>query len=238
MEPQPIKDLIPAAIIRLTTTPSSEVKLSGWRPVIDAYEPSLAVAADACAKFVADMEHRAEPYWLTLSGRNGCGKTMLAKQLFAEAKRINPGNPKNNPIWPPDWQTNEEKVYSGSRPYCLWFDEADFAAKMRAGQYDLPETVRTDFLVVLDELGFVRDPTNFVADAIATLAQKRLKSWMIWATNLNLSEIAERIDARIASRLIRDGNVVVQIKSGDYALRPKLDRYAQQQISEALQRTA
>ena len=35
---------------------------------------------------------------------------------------------------------------------------------------------------------------------------------------VTVAEIADRIDARIASRLIRDSNVFLTIEAGDYAL--------------------
>jgi DNA replication protein DnaC len=187
---------------------------------LNAHEPSLKRAADACAEFIAAMDRGAEPYWLTLLGRFGCGKTMLARQTFDAASQINPGNPMINPIWPPNWSNQTRRTYDAERPSCFYFDEKDFAQRMRGGEFQLPESVRGDFLVVLDELGFARDPTNFVAEAIARLAQSRIRGWMIWCSNLSLNNIAERIDGRVMSRLIRDENRVVQITAPDYALRP------------------
>lgn len=197
------------------------LKTTGWAPNLDAYEPSLVEVRDACAEFVAAMERGCVPYWLTLIGVNGCGKSYLLRQVYAEARRINPGNPINNPIWPPNWQERTERIYTDKRPYALRFDEQEFAEKMRNGYYSLPSELRDDFFVALDELGVARDPTNFVADAITQLAENRLRGWTMWATNWSLKNITERMDARIASRLIREGNVVVTIKARDYALRGK-----------------
>jgi hypothetical protein len=44
---------------------------------------------------------------------------------------------------------------------------------------------------------------------------------MLWTTNLTLAEVSQRLDSRISSRLIRDGNKVVTITAGDYAMRRK-----------------
>jgi hypothetical protein len=197
-------------------------RITGWIPRLDAYEASLGEARDACAKFVADMERGAEPYSLTLLGENGCGKTMLMRQVLEQAKRINPGNPLNNPIWPPDWEQfapGKVNVYTGTRPYCIMLEEGTLARRMREGEYDLPSSLRGDFFVALDEIGVARDPTNFVADAVSSLCEHRMHRWGMFASNLRLREIAERIDARVTSRLIRDGNKVVTIKVHDYALR-------------------
>jgi hypothetical protein len=168
---------------------------------------------------VADMEKGADPYWLTLQGPFGCGKTMLMRQVFEQAKRINPGNPANNPIWPPEWESSEQHVYTGRRPYALIYDEGGMASRMRAGQYDLPRELRDDYFVALDEIGVTRDPTNFIAEAISTFCDVRLRSWTMLATNLSLQEIADRMDGRIASRILRSGNKFIAITAGDYALR-------------------
>lgn len=217
---QQIKDLIPGVIAKSTTT--QESKLSGWIPSLDAYEPTLVEARDACAIMVADMERGAPPYWLTLAGENGCGKTYLLRQVWEQAKRINPGNPKNNPIWPPNWEDFLQagvNIYGDSRPYALWYDEGGLASRMRAGDHDLPRNLRGDYFVALDELGATRDPTNYISEAVGTLCDNRLGRWSVFATNLQLQEIADRMDARITSRLIRDDNKVVTIKAVDYRLR-------------------
>jgi len=162
------------------------------------------------------------PRWLTLTGVNGCGKTMLMRQVFAQANAANPGNPASNPIWPPDWDTRPADgvhVYRSSRPYCVWFDERGLAARMRDGDFNLPASLAGDYFVALDEVGSARDPTNFVAQAVGDLCEHRLGRWTMFATNLTLAEIAERMDARIASRFVRDDNRVVEIRARDYAFR-------------------
>ena len=185
---------------------------------MDAYEPTLKAARDACSRFVADMESGGMPYWLTLQGVNGCGKTFLMRQVFAEAKRINPGNPLNNAIWPPNWDSfnGGVNVYTDARPYCLLYDEGGMASRMRNGDFDLPKNLRSDYFVALDEIGATRDPTNFVSGSVCELVENRIGRWSMFATNLTLAEIAERMDARISSRLIRDGNKFIAIKARDY----------------------
>lgn len=167
------------------------------------------------------MDTGAEPYWLTLIGEFGCGKTMLAEQIFSAAEVINPGNPANNPIWPPDWAENGRHAYDAQRPYCIFLNERRLVQRVGSGEYDLPEYLRADFLVVLDELGFSRDPSNFASEITARLALNRARGWMVWCSNLTLDQINDRIDGRISSRMIRGDNRLVEIKAGDYALRKR-----------------
>jgi DNA replication protein DnaC len=196
--------------------PASQTKADDgppWRPEFDAYEPSLARAADKAAKFVADMARGADPYWLTLSGIHGCGKTMLARQIFAQAKRHNPGD--KSSLW-----INGTGVYDerNRRPRVVWYHAHDFSDAMKGGAWDLPEYLRADYCVVLDDLGAARDKSDFLADALYRLADQRMHRWMVWTTNLTLAEIAERLDPRIGSRLVRDENAIVTITAKDYAL--------------------
>lgn len=197
------------------TTPAS-TKSSDWRPTLDAYEPSLQRAADAVARFVAAVAAGAPPYWLTLTGIQGSGKTMLAKQAFAEASQYNPGNAS---VW-----IAGHGIYDGSnrRPRCVWYTLPDFKEQMLGGDYGLPEYLRQDFLVAMDDLGAARDTRdNALAEGLYRLADQRMGRWMLWTTNLTLKEIADRWDPRLSSRLIRDENRLVAISAPDYALRKR-----------------
>lgn len=184
-----------------------------WRADFDAYEPSLQRAVDKAERFVSDMARGAQPYWLTLSGLQGTGKTMLARQIFAQARRHNPGD--REAIW-----VTGHGVYDhrDRRPRCVWMHSHEFGERMRSKEYDLPEYLRADFLVVLDDLGAARDSTDFLADGLYRLADQRMHRWTIWTTNLTLDEISSKLDGRISSRLIRDDNAIVSIKASDYAM--------------------
>lgn len=155
------------------------------------------------------------PRWLTLTGCCGCGKTMLAQQIFREAAKNNPGNA---PLW-----IGGTGIYTETnrRPGCVWMAATEFADLMRRGQHDLPEYLGRDYLVAIDDVGAARDTTTFVADALYRLANARLGKWTLFTTNLSLADVARQIDERVASRMIRDGNTVVRIAAPDYAMRPK-----------------
>lgn len=190
-------------------------KSSDWRPTLDAHNRSLVAAADAAARFIADMAAGAQPYWLTFSGQQGVGKTMLARQIFERARDHH--NPGRHSIWQTGFGVYDE---SNRRPNCVWLTANGFKDRMLGGDYDLPEYLRQDFLVVIDDLGAARDTRdNALSDGLYRLADRRIGRWMVWTTNLTLREIAERLDPRISSRLIRDDNRLVRIEAPDYALR-------------------
>ena len=166
----------------------------------------MIAARDAAARFIADMSVGHEPYWLTLLGVPGTGKTFLAKQTFEQTRPYNPGN---SALW----------IGPKHRPYCMWLDASRFGERMKDGEYNLPETLTDDWCICLDDLGAQRDKSDFIADGIYRLCLRRVGKWTIFTSNLTLDEISARVDDRVASRLVRDENKVVTLDCGDYALR-------------------
>ncbi len=185
---------------------------SNWRPALDEHHASLTRAADAAAKFVADIERGAAPYWLTLIGEPGCGKTMITKQTFNEAAKHRDAATANHP--------QQSGVYDERRrrPFVRWIDETNFSRLLLDDkQWDLPEYLAHEWLVCYDDLGSKRDAKDLIGDALFRLANQRLGKWTLWNTNFSLQEISTRIDPRISSRIIRDQNRLVTITAGDYS---------------------
>lgn len=175
---------------------------SPWRPTLDAYHPSLTQAADACAKFVADYTADAGPYWLTLSGPTGCGKSMLLEQVHRQIVNI---------------FCNRSRTNGQHAPRS--FDAYGFTSRMRGGEYELPKELQAASMLSFDDLGASRDTTGFVADSLCWLAEMRLGRWTAWTTNLDSAALVARIDERFVSRLVRNGSRVVTITAGDYSTR-------------------
>jgi DNA replication protein DnaC len=207
-----IKQAIPDVLSSAMTTPKL-VNRTDWRPKFDAYEPSLVRAQANAIDMVSEMESDSNPRWLTLVGCCGCGKTMLAQQLFIQSQKTNPGA---KSVW-----ISGNGFYSqyNRRPRCVWLTANIFADRMRSGEYDLPEYLSNDYFVVIDDIGTTRDKTDFVADGLYRLCNSRIGKWTVFTTNLSLPEISDRVDERVASRMIRDGNQVVKITAKDYALK-------------------
>lgn len=164
---------------------------------------------EAAAQFAASVNYVFPPYWLTISGESGIGKTHLAKavrQQFLDQNRFERF---------PDYESN--RVVGNTEWYCDW---RKFADDIRSGSYErLVEDAIDEWFLIIDDFGAERDPSGFIAAASDRILNDRKNKWTLITTNLSLKNIGERMDVRIASRLMRDRNQVVEIEAEDYALR-------------------
>lgn len=209
-------------------------------PVEPEERASLVQAVDLCRRFVARAECHAEAVrasregtgplapihplgagWLTLSGAFGCGKTRLAETVFRHLLKV-------DPFASGPWVAGSG-TYSATerRPECVWLHVNQFIDSTLGGSYTYPEWLGRDWLVVIDDLGASRqggeNARESANDAILRLCAARQGKLTIWTTNWTISEIATRIDGRVASRLVRDGdgNRFHRITAMDYAMRKK-----------------
>lgn len=163
----------------------------------------------AAEAFAQDVNNR-KPYWITFCGPSGTGKTHLAKMLyqhFMGASRFNI-----------DIDVANQKIVGNTGQICNW---RKLASELKGGSYDLIEDLCEDWYVVLDDVGAAHDPSGFIASALDRIVAGRARKWTVITCNFSLDEIAKRMDERIASRLIRDGNVVVECNTADFNLRPQ-----------------
>ena len=75
---------------------------------------------------------------------------------------------------------------------------------------------------MIDDIGQTEDMQKaYLVGALGRIADMRLGTWTIWTANLSLEQIGDQLDRRISSRMLRDGNVVVELPADfpDYNLR-------------------
>lgn len=150
--------------------------------------------------FLVGIADGSPPRWLTLWGRNGTGngtgKTFLARLLMdAARKRFSCTPPVKFCHWPSlcdRMQAQDDTMHS-------------FAFCELAG------------LLVIDDMG-AEHQTPAMLSKLCRLMDSRLRRWTVLTTNLSPDDWQER-DARISSRIIRDGNRHVCCETTDYALR-------------------
>ncbi len=169
---------------------------------------------EATACFAAGINYVA-PYWLTICGHSGIGKTYLAeavRQQFLDQNRFEKPTPY------PMEALERNRIVGNTEWFCEW---RKFSDNIRSGGYErLVEDAIDEWFLIIDDFGAERDPTGFVAAASDRILNGRRGKWTLITTNLSLKDIGERMDIRIASRLIRGANKVIEVEAQDYALKP------------------
>lgn len=139
-------------------------------------------------------EHIVEPRWLTMCAASGCGKTHLALRIRDIAR---------------------EKLRFRR---CQRWTVARYAEMLRNGHGDLQAQLEGLDLLVLDDLGAER-MSDAIRASLYDLLNSRLGKWTVITSNMNLQGIAEDIDSRLSSRMLRGGSVVVEVEDArDYPL--------------------
>lgn len=162
-------------------------------------DPVLEAALAKANEFVTAIESKAEPFWLTLAGTSGTGKTMLSK-LIRKAL--------------PHTMREHASLLDG----VAWWDWTDLLDRFRNREYWIAEDIKDANILFLDDIGSCRE-TEFALDVLYRTLNPRLCKWTFITSNLSLPQIGERLDTRVASRLIRGRNVVVPMETVDFALR-------------------
>lgn len=108
-----------------------------------------------------------------------------------------------------------QRITGNTGQFCDW---RTFCKDIRCGAYGRIDDLEEDSFVVLDDIGTEHDPTGFIASTLDRVCNARLRKWTLITCNLSLAQIAERIDTRIADRMVRDGSEVYESNLQSFAL--------------------
>lgn len=170
-------------------------------------KPPLERFLEAAATFAASVNFT-RPYWLSLCAKSGTGKTTLARAVYRQFMEQN--------RFELSYDRIQNRIQGNTAMFVDW---RKFCDNLRGGAYELVDDVCDEWFVIIDDLGAERDTTGFIAAATDRILNSRRDKWTLITTNLPISEIGDRIDPRVASRLIRGENQVVEIEADDWNLR-------------------
>lgn len=167
-------------------------------------DESLSAMLAAARAFGAALLANECPRWLTFLGTCGAGKTHLAKRITT--------------LWKKHGRSYVEPktgaTLSKRGGFISW---RTVASDLRAGDYSVVRDLCEDEFVCLDDIG-AEHRTPFIVAKLDEICDARLGKWTIFTANLSLRDISE-VETRIASRMLRGANQVVDIETVDYALR-------------------
>jgi chromosomal replication initiation ATPase DnaA len=171
-------------------------------------EPCLEAMCAAADSMIRGMASGKPAYWVSFLGGCGNGKTMLARKVYRFQQRY---------LRAGEWRMTQDVGLTNAQTgiWCDWSNYASELADFKAGRR---ESLKGAWFLVLDDIG-ADSGRAIVTDELFRILNSRLGKWTIITSNLTPDGIAERLDQRIASRLIRDGNVLIQNTAPDWALR-------------------
>jgi DNA replication protein DnaC len=162
----------------------------------------------AAKTFASAMQRKEPPYWLCLLGPSGAGKTHLAKALLRFWRQ-------KAGWWMLAAPGGDIPQLKDSR-FVSW---RAFIERQRNGNFTEIESVIDLPFAIIDDVGAEHDPMGFAKSRLDRLADERLGKWTVFTSNLLLNQVAQQIDPRISSRMIRSGNLVIECDVIDYNVR-------------------
>lgn len=195
------------------TTAASDRPLSKWvgkyNWKFEVYDPALAIVMPAVHRFCSDVLNYREqrdvvPYWLTVLGPSGVGKTLALRQAFRMLSH-------NGFLWEIDTATGDRL------PQCAHLkpmeDLRDWEAPGAYADYDLLYIEDIGAGATIDGTGRAKGAAAVTASRVNELLMSRVAKWTLLDANLTLGEISTQLDPRVASRLKRDGSLLLEIPS-------------------------
>lgn len=159
--------------------------------------PSVVEAYNTVKNWLRAIKLKVPAFSLALTGRSGCGKTHLA--------------------------TNAAATLKAQGTSCGFYYYPELLELYRADKAHTLHMLQGFKALVLDDVGAENISgeysRGFSAAALCEILEKRLGKWTLITTNLTTTEIAQVYNARVASRLIRNGGRTVDMFAAqDYSL--------------------
>jgi DNA replication protein DnaC len=174
-------------------------------------DPKLTEMAQKADAYCRDLFHASNPRWLSFLGDVGTGKTHLARRISRYFRAQLDGNliPGQDPA---------KRQYRMRGGFISW---RVVAGALRNGDFSVLRDLEDDYFVVLDDIGSeYMSMSDFVTSKLDQLLDARLGKWTVITANLSLEQIGKFLDMRIASRLLRGGSEVIDLKDvPDFSLR-------------------
>jgi DNA replication protein DnaC len=212
---EPIKNILPKAVADLeqpTKAPIASTEISErFAPFRTLNDPQLEAMKTAAVAFATDMLNGASPRWLTLLGGSGVGKTMLARiiwRLFDEKMRLQI-----------NWRgSSHARIVRWRGGFINWGEAV--GTRMMKGDFEFLSDLRAwDFFVLDDIIAEYEKHTGLSSSKLYDVFEHRLLKWTVVTANRTLEGIAAYLDPRLASRMLRNGGVVIDVDVPDYNTR-------------------
>lgn len=210
-QPEPSTEQVATTSGAEFTVVSALKHMAKFRPLDD----NLIQAQTEAANFLSDMWNMQTPRCLSLLGPSGTGKSMLARLVSAFFQRYMAG------IKVDQSESDHGQIWRCQGGFVDWgeslrdmCDTKDFS---RMGAF------KSHYFLVLDDIMAEHQKMKELSASklFEILNARHGRRWTIVTANISLNNISEQLDPRISSRLIRDGNVVVELPEStpDYAMR-------------------
>lgn len=177
-------------------------------------EPSLEKALDAAVAFLNEIANPSAPKrWLTLTGISGLGKTYLMRLIAKVYTRKVRDNLHKHALL-----NFDDHIPDFEAKFVKWRDVSEL---IKNGNWNAASHLKEPYLLILDDIGDDESGTkmdDITAGKLYDLIDSRLGKWTLLTSNRSLKQISEK-ERRQASRMIRDGNIALQLTGEDYWIR-------------------